>query len=50
MTNIILCTKVNLFFLYNIELNINDTQITKTYSLIFINDRDNIITLSDWEF
>ena len=51
MTNIILCTKVNLFFLYNIELNINDTQMNENlFSIIFINDRDNIITLSDWEF
>ena len=51
MTNIILCTKVNLFFLYNIELNINDTQMNENlFSIIFINDKDNIITLSDWEF
>ena len=51
MTNITLCTKVNLLFLCNIELNTNDTQMNENlFSIIFINDRDNIITLSDWEF
>ena len=51
MTNIILCTKVNLLFLYNTELNINDTQMNgNLFSIIFINGRANIITLRDWEF
>ena len=51
MTNITLCTKVNLLFLCNIELNTNDTQMNENlFSIIFINDKSNIITLSDWEF
>ena len=51
MTNITLCTKVNLLFLCNIELNTNDTQMNENlFSIIFINDKANIITLSDWEF
>ena len=51
MTDITLCTKVNLLFLYNIELNTNDTPMNEILlSIIFIKDKDNIITLSDWEF
>jgi hypothetical protein len=47
----LLCTKINLLFLNSIELNTNDTQMNENlFSIIFINDKTNIITLNDWEF